>query len=51
MVANMVCVKVGAEFRRSFVVQDLDAGVVAEFTKERVSSRVGGTEMRAGTVG
>jgi hypothetical protein len=46
-----VSVKVGVEFRRSFVVQDLDAGVVSEFMKERVSSIVGGTEMRAGTVG
>ena len=51
MVGNLVGVEVGIEFRRSFVVQDLDAGVMAKFTKERVSSRVGGTEVRAGTVG
>ncbi len=51
MVGNLVCIEVGIEFRRSFVVQHLDASVVAKFTKERVSRRVGGTELRAGTVG
>ncbi len=51
MVGNLVGIEVGIEFRRSFVVQHLDAGVMAKFTKERVSGRVGGTELRAGTVG
>ncbi len=51
LVGNVLCVEVGEEGRRSFVVEDLDFDLVSKLTEERVCGGIGGAEVWSGSVG
>ena len=51
LVGNVLCVEVGEEGRRSFVVKDLDFDLVSKLPEERVCGGVSSAEVWAGPVG
>ncbi len=51
LVGNVLCVEVGEEGRRSFVVKDLDFDLVSKLPEERVCGGIGSAEVWAGSVG